>query len=42
MLAIVIGGPGGAFNNNALSNAFGTYPVAGSRQEAELGIRFKS
>ena len=37
----LIGGTGGAFTNNALSNAFGTYSVAGARQEAELGIRFK-
>jgi hypothetical protein len=37
----LIGGTGGAFQNNALSNAFGTYSVAGARQEAELGIRFK-
>jgi outer membrane receptor protein involved in Fe transport len=37
----LIGGTGGAFNNNSLSDAFGTYSVAGARQEAELGIRFK-
>ena len=37
----LIGGTGGAFSNNALSNQFGTYSVAGARQEAELGIRFK-
>jgi hypothetical protein len=37
----LIGGTGGAFINNSLSNAFGTYSVAGARQEAELGIRFK-
>ncbi len=37
----LIGGTGGAFINNALSNSFGTYTVAGARREAELGIRFK-
>ena len=37
----LIGGTGGAFTNNALSNAYGTYSVAGARQEAEIGIRFK-
>jgi hypothetical protein len=37
----LIGGTGGAFQNNALSDQFGTYSVAGARQEAELGIRFK-
>lgn len=37
----LIGGTGGAFINNSLSNAFGTYSVAGARQEAEVGIRFK-
>ena len=37
----LIGGTGGAFVNNALSNSFGRYTVAGARQEAEIGIRFK-
>ena len=37
----LIGGTGGAFINTSTSNAFGTYSVAGARQEAELGIRFK-
>ena len=37
----LIGGTGGAFVNNALSNSFGRYTVAGARQEAELGIRFR-
>jgi len=37
----LIGGTGGNFNNNSLSDAYGTYSVAGARQEAELGIRFK-
>ena len=37
----LIGGTGGAFINSAVSNAFGTYSVAGARQEAEVGIRFK-
>ena len=37
----LIGGTGGAFTNNALSNAYGTFLVAGPRREAELGIRFK-
>ena len=37
----LIGGTGGTFVNNALSNSFGKYTVAGARQEAELGIRFK-
>jgi hypothetical protein len=37
----LIGGTGGNFLNTATSNAFGTYSVAGARQEAELGIRFK-
>jgi hypothetical protein len=36
-----IGGTGGAFINNALSNQYGIYTVTGARQEAELGIRFK-
>ena len=37
----LIGGTGGNFVNNALSNSFGQYTVAGARQEAELGLRFK-
>jgi len=37
----LIGGTGGNFLNTATSNSFGTYSVAGARQEAELGIRFK-
>ena len=37
----LIGGTGGAFVNNALSNSFGRYTVAGARQEMELGIRFR-
>ena len=37
----LIGGTGGAFINTATSNGFGTYSVAGARQEAEVGIRFK-
>ena len=37
----LIGGTGGEFNNNSLASTFGTYSVAGARQEAELGIRFK-
>jgi hypothetical protein len=37
----LIGGTGGVFQNNALSNSYGTYAVAGARQEAEVGIRFK-
>jgi len=37
----LIGGTGGAFNNNALASTFGTYSVTGARQEAELGIRVK-
>jgi hypothetical protein len=37
----LIGGTGGTFVNNALSNAFGKYGVAGPRQEAEVGIQFK-
>jgi hypothetical protein len=37
----LIGGTGGNFINTATSNGFGTYSVAGARQEAELGIRFK-
>jgi hypothetical protein len=36
-----IGGTGGAFINNALSNQYGTYTVTGPRQEAEVGLRFK-
>jgi hypothetical protein len=36
-----IGGTGGAFINNALSNQYGTYTVTGARQEAEVGLRFK-
>ncbi len=37
----LIGGTGGTFVNNALSNSFGTYAVTGARQEMELGIRFR-
>jgi hypothetical protein len=37
----LIGGTGGAFVNNALSNSFGRYTVAGARQEMELGVRFR-
>jgi hypothetical protein len=37
----LVGGTGGTFVNNALSNAFGKYGVAGPRQEAEVGISFK-
>lgn len=37
----LIGGTGGQFVNNALSNSFGKYTVTGARQEAELGIRLK-
>ena len=37
----LIGGTGGTFVNNALSNQFGTYLVAGPRQQAEVGIDFK-
>jgi hypothetical protein len=37
----LIGGTGGAFVDNALSNGFGTYTVAGARQEMEVGIRFR-
>ena len=37
----LIGGTGGAFVNNALSNSFGRYTVAGARQEAEIGVRFR-
>jgi hypothetical protein len=37
----LIGGTGGTFINNSLSNAFGRYTVAAPRQEAEVGIQFK-
>ena len=37
----LIGGTGGAFLNNALSNSFGRYTVAAPRQEAEVGVQFK-
>jgi hypothetical protein len=37
----LIGGTGGTFTNNALSNAYGTYAVAGARREAEIGLRFR-
>jgi hypothetical protein len=37
----LIGGTGGTFINNALSNAFGTYTVAAPRQDAEVGLSFK-
>ena len=37
----LIGGTGGAFVNNAISNSFGKYTVAGARQEAEFGVRFR-
>ena len=37
----LIGGTGGAFVNNSLSNSFGRYTVAGARQEAEIGVRFR-
>jgi len=37
----LIGGTGGTFVNNALSDSFGRYTVAGPRQEAEVGIQFK-
>ena len=37
----LIGGTGGAFSNTSTSPTFGTYSVAGARQEAELGVRFK-
>ena len=37
----LIGGTGGAFQNNALSNSFGRYTVSGARQEMEVGIRFR-
>jgi hypothetical protein len=36
----LIGGTGGNFINNALSNGYGTYTVAAPRQEAEVGITF--
>jgi hypothetical protein len=36
-----VGGTGGVFINNALSNQYGTYTVTGARQEAEVGLRFK-
>jgi hypothetical protein len=37
----LIGGTGGAFQNNALSDSFGRYTVAGARQEMEIGLRFR-
>ncbi len=37
----LIGGTGGTFINNSLSNAFGQYNVAAPRQDAEVGISFK-
>ena len=37
----LVGGTGGNFVNNALSNAFGRYTVAAPRREAEVGISFK-
>ena len=37
----LIGGTGGTFINNSLSNAFGQYTVAAPRQDAEVGISFK-
>jgi len=37
----LIGGTGGTFINQALSNSFGKYSVAAPRQEMELGIQFK-
>ena len=37
----LIGGTGGTFVSNALSNAFGRYTVAAPRREAEVGISFK-
>ena len=37
----LVGGTGGTFINNALSNAFGKYSVAAPRQEAEVGVSFK-
>jgi outer membrane receptor protein involved in Fe transport len=37
----LIGGTGGAFVNNALSDSFGRYTVAGARREMEVGIRFR-
>jgi len=37
----LIGGTGGTFIDNSLSNSYGKYPVAAPRQEMELGIRFK-
>jgi hypothetical protein len=37
----LIGGTGGTFINNSLSDSYGKYQVAGPRQEAEVGIQFK-
>ena len=37
----LIGGTGGTFINNSLSSQYGTYAVAGARQEVELGIRYR-
>jgi hypothetical protein len=37
----LIGGTGGTFINNALSDAYGKYTIAAPRQEAEVGISFK-
>ena len=37
----LIGGTGGAFIDTATSNSFGRYSVAGARQEAEVGVRFR-
>jgi hypothetical protein len=37
----LIGGTGGTFINNSLSNSFGRYTVAAPRQEMEVGIQFK-
>lgn len=37
----LVGGTGGNFVNSALSNSYGQYTVAGPRQEAEVGIRYR-
>ena len=37
----LIGGTGGTFINNALSDSYGKYTIAAPRQEAEVGISFK-
>jgi hypothetical protein len=36
----LIGGTGGNFIDNSLSNGFGTYTVTAPRQEAEVGVTF--